>query len=371
MKRPHQDQTAPKGYASLEQMALVHLPISIEKAMKIPEAKQAVDAEWTAHAQKRTWNVDRVRPRAEVIAEANRRKVSVHFGRLMDLCHLKHAELDERVQKYKGRVVFRGDQVKDETGLHAVFTEQGASASQMAAAKFLDTIARMPGMSGQAADAVKAYTQVPLKKAHKLLGLPPEQCPETWISLPRSRQPQAWANVIDPVCPLERNLYGHPLAGLLWERYLEDALFEMKWEKLPGWECLYVHRDQQLFLSVYVDDFKMVGKTENIPKMWKAMQRKMDLEPETELSDNVYLGCNQRVAEPNQQLLHEKNRLFKKLTTHEKVEAEGDLSVPEEDQKPKRGKKKSEAAGDRGKKQAKGDPSAAGDRGYPQACLVH
>ena len=86
------------------------------------------------------------------------------------------------------------------------------------------------------------------------------------------------------------------------------------------------------------------------------MRRKVDLEPETELSDNVYLGCNQRVAEPNQQLLHEKNRLFKKLTTHEKVEAEGDLSVPEEDQKPKRGKKNSEAAG---------------DHGYPQECLVH
>ena len=25
----------------------------------------------------------------------------------------------------------------------------------------------------------------------------------------------------DPVVPLERNLYGHPLAGLLWERQFE------------------------------------------------------------------------------------------------------------------------------------------------------
>ena len=148
MKRPHQDQTAPKGYASLEQVALVHLPISIEKAMRIPEAKQAVDAEWTAHAQKKTWNVDRVRPRAEVIAEANRKKVSVHFGRLMDLCHLKHAELDKNVQKYKGRVVFRGDQVRDETGFYAVFTEQSASASHMAAIKFMDYIGRIDGNVG-------------------------------------------------------------------------------------------------------------------------------------------------------------------------------------------------------------------------------
>ena len=126
--RPHQDQAAPKGYGSLEQMAMVHLPISIEKALRIPDARKAVDAEWTAHAQKKTWNVDRVRPRAEVIAEAQKNKISVHFGRLMDLCHLKRAELSQEVQKYKGRVVFRGDQVKDETGFQAVFTEQGASA---------------------------------------------------------------------------------------------------------------------------------------------------------------------------------------------------------------------------------------------------
>ena len=156
--RPHQDHTAPKGFASCEQMAMVHLPIPINKAMKIPDAKKAVDAEWLAHHQKKTWNVNKVRPKAEVIAEAQKNNKSVHFGRLMDLCHLKHAELEQQVQKYKGRVVFRGDQVKDETGFYAVFTEQGASASQMAAAKFLDTIARMPGMSGQAADAVKAYT---------------------------------------------------------------------------------------------------------------------------------------------------------------------------------------------------------------------
>ena len=53
----------------------------------------------------------------------------------MDLCHLKHAELEEWLQLYKGRVVFRGDAVKYQTGHLAVFTEQGASASQMAAAK--------------------------------------------------------------------------------------------------------------------------------------------------------------------------------------------------------------------------------------------
>ena len=38
---------------------------------------------------------------------------------------------------YKGRVVFGGERVKDESGFHAVFSEQGTSASHMAVAKFM------------------------------------------------------------------------------------------------------------------------------------------------------------------------------------------------------------------------------------------
>ena len=30
----------------------------------------------------------------------------------------------------------------------------------------------------------------------------------------------------DPVVPLERNLYGHPSAGLSWERQFEKVLFK-------------------------------------------------------------------------------------------------------------------------------------------------
>ena len=48
----------------------------------------------------------------------------------------------------------------------------------------------------------------------------------------------------DPVVPLDRNLYGHPLAGLLWERQLEKVLVKHGWEKIPNWECLFVHRQK-------------------------------------------------------------------------------------------------------------------------------
>ena len=63
----------------------------------------------------------------------------------MDLCHLKNSELEPQYQNYKGRVVLRGDIVKDDSGSYAAFTEQGSSASQMTAAKVMDIISRPPG----------------------------------------------------------------------------------------------------------------------------------------------------------------------------------------------------------------------------------
>ena len=64
----------------------------------------------------------------------------------------------------------------------------------------------------------------------------------------------------DPVVPLERNLYDHPLTGLLWERQFEKILMKYDSEKIPNWECFFVHRGKGLFLSVYVDDIKLTGK---------------------------------------------------------------------------------------------------------------
>ena len=77
----------------------------------------------------------------------------------MDLCHLTNSELEPPYQKYKGRVVLRGDIVKDDSGSYAVFTDQGSSASQMTAAKVMD-VTRQPGCAGPAADAISADTQV-------------------------------------------------------------------------------------------------------------------------------------------------------------------------------------------------------------------
>ena len=122
--------------------------------------------------------------------------------------------------------------MKDDSGSYAVFTEQRSSASQMTTAKVMDVIFRLSGCGGQAADAVSAYTQVKMEDAPKLLKTPESECPYIWIRLPRHKWPKSWFSMEDPVVLLERNLYGHPLAGRLWERHFEKILLKYFWEKV-------------------------------------------------------------------------------------------------------------------------------------------
>ena len=84
----------------------------------------------------------------------------------------RNSEMEPQFQKYKGRVVLRGDIVKDYSDSYAVCTKQGSSALQTTAAKIMDILSRLPGCAGQAADAadaVSAYTQVKMEGATTLV----------------------------------------------------------------------------------------------------------------------------------------------------------------------------------------------------------
>ena len=152
----------------------------------------------------------KVRNKKEVVDDARTEGRKVHFASLTDLCHLENSELEPLYQKYKGRGSLRGDIVKDDSGSYAVFTEQGSSASQMTAPKIMDMKSRLPGCSGQAADAVSAKTKVKMEDAPTLLKIPKSECPDIWIRLPKHKWPKSWSSMEDPVVPLDRNLYGHP-----------------------------------------------------------------------------------------------------------------------------------------------------------------
>ena len=126
----------------------------MHQAMSILDAKAAVDKEWKKLETIPAWSLEEVESKKEVILEAQRDIKKVHFATLMDMCLLKNAESEPKLQKYNGRGVLRGGIVKDDPGAYAVFTEQGSSASQKTAAKAMNVIEKLPGCDGQVADAV-------------------------------------------------------------------------------------------------------------------------------------------------------------------------------------------------------------------------
>ena len=146
--RPHEESQETAGFASHRYFALVHTPVPLADAMKIPAAVEALDKEWSKLQDKvKAWDLSSVMEREDVIKSCRKRGRTPHFGTLMTLCHEKHSELNTSLssmsgqetaakveKKYKGRVVFRGNNVKDENAQVALFQDLSSNPAAMEAA---------------------------------------------------------------------------------------------------------------------------------------------------------------------------------------------------------------------------------------------
>ena len=68
------------------------------------------------------WNLTKVRSKKEVIDEARKSGAKVHLASFNGHLSSEKCWIGDKHQKYKGRVVLRGDIVKDNSGSYAVFT---------------------------------------------------------------------------------------------------------------------------------------------------------------------------------------------------------------------------------------------------------
>ena len=78
----HEDQIAVKGFTSMSQYNVVCKIIPMPQAMKIPNAKAAVDKEWEKLETTPAWQWEKVKSKLEVSLEAQREKKKVHFASL-------------------------------------------------------------------------------------------------------------------------------------------------------------------------------------------------------------------------------------------------------------------------------------------------
>jgi hypothetical protein len=81
------------------------------------------------------------------------------------ICVEKGSELPKghSQRKYKGRLVFQGNNVQDEYRDWAIFNDMGSSAAPLEGAKVIDMYGLQPGFTIQTADADQAYIQAWLK----------------------------------------------------------------------------------------------------------------------------------------------------------------------------------------------------------------
>ena len=122
-----------------------------------------------------------------------------------------------------------------------------------------------------------------MEDAPTLLKISKSECPDIWIRLPMHKWPKSWSI-------FERNLCGHPLAGLSWERQFEKVVLKYGWEKFQIGNASSLTEKKT---SVYVDDLKLAHKTETTEPTWKFLLTVVDFGEPTFL-DLVYLGCKQR-----------------------------------------------------------------------------
>ena len=123
-QKDHEDHTAGEGVqlvASLKSCAQVHSHASNnENPGCESNSGQRIGKAWTIAGLA---NDQKIKSKTEVMKEAHKEQRTVHFATLMDICHLKKAQLEPKYQKYKGRVVLRNHIVKDSSRSDAVFTK--------------------------------------------------------------------------------------------------------------------------------------------------------------------------------------------------------------------------------------------------------
>jgi hypothetical protein len=213
---------------------------------------------------------------------------------VFQICVEKDSETEkpEHLRKWKGRVVFRGNDVVGENWDVAMFQELGSAPATMVAAEMCDLYGLIRKHVIENADATQAYAQ-------SLLG-----GTKTWVSLPREEWPESWKGMRRPLCPLVEALYGHPDAGGCWEQHCDGHLEDCRLDQVapddrPWRSCYFIPK---LKCYVNVDDLKIARPKDNVKKAWELIRgpnprvgnKGIVLDDPTPAGK--FLGCNHEVS---------------------------------------------------------------------------
>ena len=201
--------------------------LSSNERLSNPLAMAALQSEWDRLRRAGPlgcWDENKVREYRQIRDKVRDTGRNAHFGRIFEICVEKNHELplSNPARKFKGRVAYQGNNVKDAFGDAAFFQDLSSCPATMEAAKCADCFSLFPGNTGQQADATQAYTRA---EFHGI---------ETWIRIPDHQWPPHWHGTYhDPVVPLLLALYGHPDSGGYWEQRCETHVLSQGFQLIP------------------------------------------------------------------------------------------------------------------------------------------
>ena len=164
---------------SLKQIPLgIHELIDKKVWKSDPAAVNEAKKEAQGLIEAGTWDYKHVIQRHDLERQARQSGTKVAIGRLMTIMSWKNAESAEE-KRLKARIVFLGNNVRDEFGLASEFQSQS--------------------------DVIKAYIQRDLQTEN-----------DTYIELPEELAPGHLKWMHRPCTKLHKSLYGHPESGGHW-----------------------------------------------------------------------------------------------------------------------------------------------------------
>ena len=138
---------------------LVTRALSRQEWISNPKALKAIQKESEGLRANQMWDDETACDADKLMRQSKVLSKEIKVAELLILCGIKHAELDVTKQKYKGRIVYRGEKVLTQNGDIVLSTEVSTSPTTMIALNMCLWWGALDGHATSTADAVQAFLQ--------------------------------------------------------------------------------------------------------------------------------------------------------------------------------------------------------------------
>ena len=184
----------------------------------------------------------------------------------------------------------RGDLIRNEADEIVLYADTATTPTALVALNLALFFGSCENNTTSLSDAVQAFLQAPIEE-------------ETWVIVPYELWLEGWKTKYPKetklVVRLLRSLYGHPLAGKLWQEFLSVKLRQLggiESELYPS-NWFFQWRGHTLLLNIYVDDLTLSGRSHLHKEFWQELRGLVRLDPEVFIEEkgSLILGRTHKI----------------------------------------------------------------------------